>query len=131
MEEISSKEDLENPIFECNQCDTVAPNTQHLDEPDRLAQKIASQLFRCFDSGKNTNHSQYDLINDIGIYPSSSNVKLTTKRINDTDFRKLVRSLSKEQRQFLNHVLHSVKVSDVHDDQLSLFLSGGAGVGKN
>jgi hypothetical protein len=67
-------------------------------------------------------------MDDIGIYPRSNNVELTTNQMNDTDFRNLVRSLNKEQRQFFNHVLHSVKVSD---DQLSLFLSGGAGVGKS
>ena len=85
-------------------------------------------MFGCFDPGKNTDHSHYDLINDIGIYPSSNNVELTTSRMNDTDFRNLVRSLNKEQKQFFNHLLHSVNVSD---DQLSLFLSGGAGVGKS
>jgi hypothetical protein len=67
-------------------------------------------------------------MDDIGIYPRSNNVELTTNQMNDTDFRNLVRSLNKEQWQFFNHVLHSVKVSD---DQLSLFLSGGAGVGKS
>ena len=85
-------------------------------------------MFGCFDPGKNTNHRHYDLIDDIGIYPSSSAVELMTNRMNETDFRNLVRSLNKEQRQFFNHVLHSVKVSD---DQLSLFLSGGVGVGKS
>ena len=128
IEEISHGEGSENPVVECDQCNAIAPNAQHLDEQDRLAQKQASQLFGCFDPGKNTDHSHYDLVNDIGIYPSSNNVELTTNRMNDTDFRSLVRSLNKEQKQFFNHVLHSVKVSD---DQLSLFLSGGAGVGKS
>ena len=99
IEDISHGEDSENPVVECDQCNTIAPNAQHLDEQDRLAQKQASQLFGCFDPGKNTDHSHYDLINDIGIYPSSNNVELPTNRKNDTDFRNLVRSLNKEQKQ--------------------------------
>ena len=112
IEEISHGEDSENPVVECDQRNAIAPNAQHLDEQDQLAQKQASQLFSCFYPGKNTDHSHYDLINDIGIYPSSNNVELTTNRMNDTDFRNLVRSLSKEQKQFFNHALHSVKESD-------------------
>ena len=108
IEEVSHGDDLENPVVECEQCNAIAPNTQHLDEQDQLDQKQASQLFGCFDSGKNTDRSHCDLINDIGIYPSSNNVELTTNRMNDTDFRNLVRSLNKEQRQFFNHVLHSI-----------------------
>ena len=38
IEEISNKEDSENPIAECNKSVTIAPNTQHLDEQDQLAQ---------------------------------------------------------------------------------------------
>ncbi|CAB4033345.1 ATP-dependent DNA helicase PIF1 [Paramuricea clavata] len=48
--------------------------------------------------------------------------------MDDTAFRKLVRSLNKEQKLFFYHVLHSVKVSY---KPLRLFLSGGTGVGKS
>jgi hypothetical protein len=41
IEEISNKEDLENLVVECNQFHAIAPNTQHLDEQDQLAQKQA------------------------------------------------------------------------------------------
>ena len=42
-------------------------------------------------------------------------------------FRELVRSLNKEQMEFFYHVLHSVKTNK---EQFTIFLSGGAGVGK-
>ena len=105
--------------MECNQSVSVAPNMQHLDEQDQLAQIQGIQLFGCFDPGKNKDHSHYDLMDDMGIYPSSNTVELAANRMNNADFRSVVRSLNKEQRQFFNHVLHSVKVSD---EQLSLFL---------
>ena len=34
IEEISHGEDLENPVVECDQCNAIAPNAQHLDEQD-------------------------------------------------------------------------------------------------
>ena len=48
--------------------------------------------------------------------------------MSDNNYYALVRSLNGKQRQFFNHVLHSVKT---RDDPLRLFLSGGAGVGKS
>lgn len=42
--------------------------------------------------------------------------------------RKLIRYLNNEQRQFFNHAFHTLKVIN---DQLLLFSSGGAGLGKN
>lgn len=108
---------------------SVAPNSQHLDEKDMIIGQKASDLFGCFDPGKNKQHSQYDLLDDIGIFPrSSDNEQLLIKRMDDEQFRELARSLNREQKLFFYHVLHSVKVSD---DPLRLFLSGGAGVGKS
>ena len=54
IEEVSHGDDLENSVVECDQCNAIAPNMQHLDEQDQLAQKQASQLFGCFDPGKIT-----------------------------------------------------------------------------
>ena len=86
-------------------------------------------VFGCFDPGKNKQHCQYDLLDDIGIFPrTNDDEELQVKRISDEDFRKLVRSLNIKQMEFFYYVLHSIKTSD---KQLKLFLSGGAGVGEN
>lgn len=78
---------------------------------------------------KTSTNSQYDLLDDIGIFPrNNDNEELLMKRMSDNDYYALVRSLNEEQRQFFYHVLHSVKTKD---DPLRLFLSGGAGVGKS
>ena len=121
-------EDLDN--IECNEYGgNIAPNTQHIEEQDRIAEKNPSALFGCFEPKSYKQHNQYDLLDDIGIFPRSSNSEeLVIKRMDDVNFRNLVRSLTKEQKLFFYHVLHSVKVSD---EPLRLFLSGGAGVGKS
>ena len=46
----------------------VAPNAQYRDEQDREIGSKMSELFGCFDPGKDKQHTEYDLINDIGIY---------------------------------------------------------------
>ena len=107
----------------------VAPNTQYRDEQDRHIGSKLSELFGCFDPGKDKQHAEYDLINDIGIYPrTNDDEELVVKRLKDVDFRKLVQSLNVEQKEFFYHVLNSVKTDKL---PLRLFLSGGAGVGKS
>ncbi len=107
----------------------VAPNAQYRDEQDKEIGSKASELFGCFDPGNDKQHVEYDLINDIGIYPrTNDDEELLVKRLKDADFRKLVQSLNIEQKEFFYHVLNSVKTAKV---PLRLFLSGGAGVGKS
>ena len=109
--------------------DNVAPNSEHVNEQDRAAKARPSELFGCFDPGKNKQHSQYDLLDDIGIFPRCNyQEELVVKRVSDYEYRALVRSLNEKQRQFFYHVLHPIKTSD---DPLRLFLSGDAGVGKS
>ncbi len=92
----------------------VAPNAQHRDEQDKEIGSKASELFGCFDPGKDKQHAEYDLINDIGIYPrTNDDEELLVKRLKDADFRKLVQSLNIEQKEFFYHVLKSVKTGKV------------------
>ena len=49
--------------------DNVAPNSEHVNEQDRAAKAKPSELFGCFDPGKNKQHSQYDLFDDVSIFP--------------------------------------------------------------
>ena len=107
----------------------VAPNAQYRDEQDKDIGSKESELFGCLDPGKDKQHTEYDLINYIGIYPrTNDDEELVAKRLKDDDFRKLVQSLNIEQKEFFYHVLNSVKTGKM---PLRLFLSGGAGVGKS
>lgn len=80
-------------------------------------------------AGNDKQHSQFDLLDDIGIFTRCDDQEeLLVKSISNDEYRKLVRSLNEKQRKFFYHVPHSVKTSD---DLLRPFLSGGAGVGKS
>ena len=107
----------------------VAPNAQHINDQDLACKTKPSELFGCFDPGTSKEYSQCDIYNDSGILPRSNDEEeLQQNRISDSDYRKLVRSLNKKQREFFYHVLHSIKTKD---EPLRLFFSGGAGVGKS
>ena len=116
--------------IESEECgNIVAPNAQYRDKQDKEIGSKVSELFGCFDPGKDKRHAEYDLINDIGIYPrTNDDEELVVKRLKDADFRKLVQSLNIGQKEFFYHVLNSVKTDKL---PLRLFLSGGAGVGKS
>ncbi|CAB3987819.1 ATP-dependent DNA helicase PIF1 [Paramuricea clavata] len=118
-------QDIESDEFP----NVVAPNAQYRDEQDKDIGPKATELFGCFDPGKDKQHVEYDLINDIGIYPrTNDDEELVVKRLKDADFRKLVQSLNVEQKEFFYHVLNSIKTDKL---PLRLFLTGGAGVGKS
>ena len=92
-------EDISN--VECDNFENVAPNAEHINKQDCAVKDKPSELFGCFDPGKNKQHSQYDLLDDIGIFPrSNDNEELLIKRISDNDYYALVRSLNEKQRQF-------------------------------
>ncbi len=66
----------------------------------KLIGSKASELFGCFDPGKDKQHVEYDLINDVGIYPrTNDDEELLVKRLKDADFRKLVQLLNIEQKK--------------------------------
>jgi len=92
-------EDMNNA--ECDNFDNVAPNAEHINQQDCTIKDKPSELFGCFDPGKNKQHSQYDLLDDIGIFPRSNDQEeLVVKCMSDDNYRRLVRSLNEKQRQF-------------------------------
>ena len=64
-----SVQDIESKVNE----NIVAPNAQYRDEQDKEIGSNVSELFGCFDPRKDKQHSEYDLINDIGIYSKTNN----------------------------------------------------------
>ena len=86
---------------ECDNFDNVAPDAEHINKQDCAVKQKPSELFGCFDPGKNKQHSQYDLLDDIGIFPrNNDNEELLIKRMSDDDYYTPVRYLNEEQRQF-------------------------------
>ena len=100
--------------------DSIAPNTENVELQDEA--EGSEDLHPDF-------IENYDLCDDLGI-PSTSlnNEPLILNELPDCDYRQMVQSLNKEQKEFFYHILHQIKMSET---PFYCFLSGGAGVGKS
>ena len=58
----------------------------------------------------------------------SSSEPLILNEMQDQEYRQLIQTLNKKQKEFFYHILHLIKTSD---KPFYYFLSGGAGVGKS
>jgi len=100
--------------------ETVAPCTEQFEQQD-------------YNEGVQDLHpdfnESYNLSNDLGIPSADSNTEpLILNELLDDEYRTMVQSLNREQKEFFYHVLHLIKTSD---KPFYCFLSGGAGVGKS
>ena len=102
------------------QFDSIAPNTQNIELEDEA--EVMEDLHPDF-------NESYDMSDDLGI-PSTSlnNEPLVLNELPDDDYRQMVQTLNKEQKEFFYHILHQIKTSET---PFYCFLSGGAGVGKS
>ena len=102
------------------QFDSIAPNTQHIELEDEA--EAMEDLHPDF-------NDSYDMSDDLGI-PSTSlnNEPLVLNELPDDDYRQMVQTLNKEQKEFFYHILYQIKTSET---PFYCFLSGGAGVGKS
>ena len=102
------------------QFDSIAPNMQHIELEDEA--EGMEDLHPDFNEG-------YDMSDDLGI-PSTSlnNEPPVLNELPDDDYRQMVQTLNKEQKEFFYHILHQIKTSET---PFYCFLSGGAGVGKS
>ncbi|XP_048584895.1 uncharacterized protein LOC125567916 [Nematostella vectensis] len=99
--------------------DEIAPCTQNLEQQDRA--EGDQDLHPDFTGN-------YNLSDDLGI-PSVDNTEtLIMNELPDDEYRCMVQTLNKEQKEFFYHVLHLIKTSG---EAFYCFLSGGAGVGKS
>ncbi len=114
------QEQLNRAVDNDDYYDQIAPVTQNAEYQDE------SQGMQ--DLHPDFNES-YDLSDDIGIPSTCSNSEqLILNEMQDHEYRQMVQSLNKEQKEFFYHILHLIKTSD---EPFYNFLSGGAGVGKS
>ena len=111
---------LQNADCNEDQFDLIAPNTQNIELQDEA--EGTEDLHPDFSEN-------YDLSDDLGI-PSAAlnNEPLILNELPDDDYRQMVQTLNKEQKEFFYHILHQIKTSET---PFYCFLSGGAGVGKS
>ena len=97
--------------------DTVAPVTEDTDGiPDQSIPKVSEE-------------NQYDIGQDLGIPASTCHQESIAKtyELEDKEYRQHMRSLNREQIEFVYNTIHDLKTSD---RPVYRFLSGGAGCGK-
>ena len=111
---------LRNADYSDEHFDSIAPNTQNIELQDEG--EGTEDLHPDFSES-------YDLSHDLGI-PSVSlnNEPLILNELPDCDYRQMVQTLNKEQKEFFYHILSQIKTSET---AFYCFLSGGAGVGKS
>ena len=81
----------------------------------------------CFDPGKHA--PDHDIGLELGVQRKQLEEEISLLgKMSDPDYRDMVRSLNKQQKEFFYHVLHWMKI---RQEPLYAFLSGGAGVGKS
>ena len=103
-----------------NNYDLIASNTQNIKLQDKAegAQDLHPDLTE-----------SYDLSEDIAAVDEMPNTdQLILNEVPDDEYRHMVQTLNKEQKEFFYHILHLMKTSN---DPFYCFLSGGAGVGKS
>ncbi|KXJ08992.1 hypothetical protein AC249_AIPGENE17524 [Exaiptasia diaphana] len=98
--------------------DTLAPSTQSIEHEDSAEGN--QDLHPDF-------NENYNLSDDLGILSVNYTEPLTMNELPDEEYRHMVQTLNKEQKELFYHVLHLIKTSD---EPFYCFLSGGAGVGK-
>ncbi len=110
----------EDTDYDSDSEDESSPNKEHSLDPE----------FICFNPGKNTDYSQYNLENDISCPGQGQDLKIMKAPllINDNEHAKNIRSLTLDQRIFFDHILHSCKTSSTPFFHVC---SSGAGFGKS
>lgn len=121
--------DLENDPERHDQWDALAPGTQQTEREDEETRAIDSHDFPCpLPVSKKKKGEAYDIGHDmnLGCVPDDEEISQFIE-LHDEEYRQRMRSLNREQMEFLYDTLHHFKTSD---QPVYRFLSGGAGVGK-
>lgn len=86
----------------------IAPGCEHQNEIGREEGETLSEKYGCFNPGKHA--PEYDIRLDIGIVRKQLEEDISQLReMDDYSYRKMVRSLNEQQKEFFNHVMHWLK----------------------
>ena len=109
--------------------DDICPNIESVEAMDSERKPLTSSKY-AFYNPENQNHAFYDLGPDIGARSYEGNeIEIVQTRLPEKDYLDLLLKLNRKQREIFTHIVHSI----VHkpQDQLCVFITGGAGVGKS
>ena len=76
-------------------------------------------------------HSHYDVAADIGLSTHIPNdeIEMIQSRCKESEYLTSISKLNSRQRQIFTHIVHSLTFQP--EQQLCVFITGGAGVGKS
>ena len=108
---------------------TFVPNIESIEAMDAEKEPLTSNKYE-FYKPENRNHAFYDLGPDIGTLSYEGNdIEIVQTRIPENDYLELLSKLNTKQREIFTHIVHSIL--NKPQDQLCVFITGGAGVGKS
>ena len=108
--------------------DDIAPGAQEAQATDNSQSQEESLVHQFFNPGRAQHQQTYDIGTDIGLPPAQNETTLPAYRMTNEEFATSIRSLNQKQYEFYSHVMKYVKTES---SPLTVFLSGGAGVGKS
>ena len=110
--------------------DEVCPNIESIEANDTQQEPVPSTSF-AFYSPQSHDHAYHDLGPDIELIspPRSNDVEIVQNRLPEREYIKLLSTLNEMQRDIFTHIVHSL--SKKPEQQLCVFITGGAGVGKS
>ena len=109
--------------------DDICPNIESVEAMDSEKKPLTSNKYE-FYNPENRNHAFYDLGPDIGALSyEGHDIEIVQTRLPEKDYLDLLSKLNRKQREIFTHIVHSIV--NKPQDQLCVFITGGAGVGKS
>ena len=129
-EELLEKIENASEMHIMDDLEEVSPNIESVEAKARETEPALASKYE-FYRPETHEHSNYDLGADIGMSTHIANdeVEMIQSRCSEKEYLELLAKLNIKQRQIFTHIIHSMTFTP--EKQLSLFITGGAGVGKS
>ena len=119
---------METGTIDC--FDNICPNIENVEANDAHIEPTTSTSY-AFYSPQSHEHAYHDLGPDIRLMSQiqPDDIQIIQTRLPEKNFLELLSKLNKKQREMFTHITHSL--SQKPGEQLCIFITGGAGVGKS
>ena len=108
--------------------DELAPGTQQTEREDAAEGQVESENHSFFRPSIEQ-HSYCDIGIDLGLSSKTAEVEQHAIRLPEREYHQLIQTLNRKQLEIYTHIVKWIKTKNV--ENLHLFLTGGAGVGKS
>jgi len=126
--EVTAAQDLLETADVDQQWDLLVPGVEHRESCSAAAGTTECEHHVVINRALHGQSAEYDLAIDLGLGHMTSNTTVSRYDMSDADYFTLMKSLSREQLEFVYDTVHQLKTSE---RPLYRFLSGGAGTGKS